>query len=692
MSSGSYNTRGNARRICGAMRVDILYPLPALGQFDALCCVLRRIREARDVVVAENTIDIEIADDYGCLRRGVWAEIPKFAVVTGENGVGKSQLLAALGAGLGVSPLTDPEHRVPSRGVSSALHPPCKAMIVGETYPPVSVCYQLSTWAVGDSTATEEQFHQRVESLYRRPERDPKDRVWESDPLYAGFAGHNSGASNGQPSLEEFRRRLNPLRVAAMNEHGVEIRPYSVPMLFLAYELLSADLRASAATEDEIEDRLGIPPCDALDAILNTAKLPFCVVRPPAPVASTYMRNQGVRYTLNLMRLDSGAHVGLSELSSGERVIISTLFWAFSAEGNGGVYRLLILDEPDAHLHPSLVEKFLNVVKREFVEKNGVRVIMTTHSPSTVAIAPEGSLFLMERTSAGIPRPTTRDVALKRLTAGVPALSVQYVNRRQVFVESPDDVGFYEALYRTRMNQAASEISLDFIAIGKGKGGGCELIKSVVQQLTIAGNPWVFGLIDRDDGRARDDNRVLLAGRRHSIENYIFDAIVLSAYLYQQRWIDGKFLELKPGETLFEWLRGDTARLASVCLTMSDRLLGAAAAIDERLCKHANGGGDSEEADVLADLNKVVDYKTGADKTGSATVNVKYVGGLEISQPSWLSLIRGHSLAKLATTAFPDLKRHKRELYKHIVGVTFGDHPSLVPADIAETFERIQAA
>jgi AAA15 family ATPase/GTPase len=46
------------------------------------------------------------------------------------------------------------------------------------------------------------------------------------------------------------------------------------------------------------------------------------------------------------------------------------------------------VDEFDAHLNPSIAEKFIEVIQTYFVNK-GVQVIMTTHSPSTVAFAKE---------------------------------------------------------------------------------------------------------------------------------------------------------------------------------------------------------------------------------------------------------------------------------------------------------------
>src|SRR5207247_9494265 len=104
--------------------------------------------------------------------------------------------------------------------------------------------------------------------------------------------------------------------------------------------------------------------------------------------------------------------------------------------------KIRLMNEPDAHLHHSMTRKFLDVIQNVFVNEKGVKVIMTTHSPSTVALAPEESIFLMNKTTPRIAK-ANKDEALRILTSGVPTLSINYENRRQVFVESKYDVEFY---------------------------------------------------------------------------------------------------------------------------------------------------------------------------------------------------------------------------------------------------------
>ena len=104
---------------------------------------------------------------------------------------------------------------------------------------------------------------------------------------------------------------------------------------------------------------------------------------------------------------------------------------------------MLLLDEPDAHLHPSMTTQFLDVISEVLVGKHGVRVIMTTHSPSTVALAPEGSLFELERGAKTVKKVTNRQDVISILTAGLITVSR---STKFCFVADEKDVEFYEAI------------------------------------------------------------------------------------------------------------------------------------------------------------------------------------------------------------------------------------------------------
>lgn len=81
----------------------------------------------------------------------------------------------------------------------------------------------------------------------------------------------------------------------------------------------------------------------------------------------------------------------LSDLSDGEKTIISLCF-ASLGESSLSSKKLLLLDELDAVLNPSLIQIFFSVIKRYFIDQ-GIMVIMTTHSPATIGLSPSDSKY-----------------------------------------------------------------------------------------------------------------------------------------------------------------------------------------------------------------------------------------------------------------------------------------------------------
>ena len=99
------------------------------------------------------------------------------------------------------------------------------------------------------------------------------------------------------------------------------------------------------------------------------------------------------------------------KLSSGESLILIILLWKFHAQKLKEEYeknnnpiqiktRILLLDEPDAHMHPSLIEDFLSLLSGNELLYLNLQVIITTHSPITVLLMPNNNLniFLMSKT------------------------------------------------------------------------------------------------------------------------------------------------------------------------------------------------------------------------------------------------------------------------------------------------------
>jgi|ERR1043165_1126764 ABC-type branched-subunit amino acid transport system ATPase component len=87
-----------------------------------------------------------------------------------------------------------------------------------------------------------------------------------------------------------------------------------------------------------------------------------------------------------------GQDISFQDLSSGERILCALAITVYQNEQNATFPELLLLDEIDASLHPSMVKHLLDVINRVFVA-NGCKVILATHSATTVALVDQKAVY-----------------------------------------------------------------------------------------------------------------------------------------------------------------------------------------------------------------------------------------------------------------------------------------------------------
>lgn len=173
-------------------------------------------------------------------------------------------------------------------------------------------------------------------------------------------------------------------------------------------------------------------------------------------------------YQAQLLQRD-GLPVSIEKLSSGEK----TLLWLALTIFNSQYYdseisftpKILLLDEPDAFLHPKMVLKMYNALE-SFSRSFNAIVLITTHSPTSVALAPDKSIYLVDNNSV---IEIEKDSAIADLLDGVTQISLNPNNRRQVFVESEYDVAIYQSIYAKLINRSElidPKISLSFLSSG----------------------------------------------------------------------------------------------------------------------------------------------------------------------------------------------------------------------------------
>lgn len=76
-----------------------------------------------------------------------------------------------------------------------------------------------------------------------------------------------------------------------------------------------------------------------------------------------------------------GLEIEIDIISSGEREIINFIFGLFLEELNDGI---VIIDEPELHLHPNWQKKLIQILKQETENKN-IQILFVTHSSSFIS-------------------------------------------------------------------------------------------------------------------------------------------------------------------------------------------------------------------------------------------------------------------------------------------------------------------
>ena len=115
----------------------------------------------------------------------------------------------------------------------------------------------------------------------------------------------------------------------------------------------------------------------------------------------------------------TGDSYSVKELSSGEKILLCLCLSAFNRDMGRRQPGLLLLDELDAVLHPSMISALIAGLKDQFVG-NGTRVIMATHSVTTVSLLNEGEIFRVVRSGNRVDvRSVTRAEAVAELSEGL---------------------------------------------------------------------------------------------------------------------------------------------------------------------------------------------------------------------------------------------------------------------------------
>jgi AAA15 family ATPase/GTPase len=338
--------------------------------------------------------------------------------------------------------------------------------------------------------------------------------------------------------------------------------------------------------------------------------------------------NENNRKELTLKNRTTGVHVNPVDLSSGEKVIIGLILKLFQTNYFNDLTfpDLIVLDEPDAYLHPEMSKLLIEVLYEIFVLQFGINVIFTTHSPSTIAVAPEDCIYELKNEPMTSLKKVSKNEALKILTENIPTLSIDYKNHKQVFVESPTDAYYYQGLFNRIKTDKKPVFNLYFISTGYGKSN-CSQVIELTNSLRKAGNTTSYGILDWDAGNKPADN-IYVHGfeNKYSIENFIYNPLYL-LILFIEEGCSNDVSELGFDKTYNQY---DLVKEP-----------------EENLQKYIEW------------FFKKIQEKSSSYKYENPGAN-EFAGGKVIQIPKWYNHANGHKILEpLLKKTFPSLNNHK---------------------------------
>ncbi|EHS51477.1 hypothetical protein PDO_1868 [Rhizobium sp. PDO1-076] len=634
------------------------------------------------------------------------ANLPTFTLVTGLNGSGKSQLLSGISSGSifnDVSPVPSdrfgspaPEYRTPialftaesfsghlsQRGTDDFNGLARRERIgrkVALTFKQIRE--EWVAWGRSRGLDTDElkkitiraHYHSREKSVIARhpviegPETEillllsdlqakavPKETIEPNTG--PDFGNGLIGNAEGRLGLPYFL-----LSEEDITHKALDPTPFfrsSIGPLFTRYRNLQLlNLMRRLQQEEGEETELPLTP-DAFNERYGPA---------PWKVVNDTLRQLGVDATIAspsptefdeyipVMTTQDGAVFPPDAMSTGERVILNLALCGYqvgNTSENIEPSKLVLLDEVDAPLHPAMVKIYLDIIDTVLVRHFHMHVIATTHSPSTVALFPGDTVYVMKKGVSG-PQPVAKSEAIADLVSGVPTLSVALEDRRQVFAESPVEANNLDQLYQILRPTLKSPISLQFIATGsKHDNSSRDNVQRIVRSLVDAGNKTAFGLIDWDLKNIPTDRvKVLAPGRRYALENLILDPLIIALAIYRKHPDVTDYYGFDESTSFTDLWRLDPTICQSTADKVTERVLGSAP---------------------------------------EKCVECRYCGGLTLQIDDRYLRMNAHKLESDVARAFPVFDSLTRggsgKLTNHMIELILRELPAVVPLEVSEAF------
>ena len=396
-------------------------------------------------------------------------------------------------------------------------------------------------------------------------------------------------------------------------------------------------------SDEEFEKIYGPKPWELINRMLSRAGLTYQVNHPEGT-------NKELDFKLHLKDVNTGTEIQVNDLSTGEKVLMSLALSIYNTKEETARPDVLLIDEPDAALHPEFSKVLVSAIEESIVKEAKVKVIISTHSPMTVALSPEESIFLMDK-QRSMPVQISKQQAVNILTKDLDNVRLSMENRRQVFVESQYDVQYYNRI--VKLIGTPLPTVPQFLPPKSSSGSNCDEVSSIVNALRGYGNDLVYGIKDFDTTN-HSNSYVLVLGenQRYAIDNYVFDPIYVAFLLVRERI-----------------LKTETLGLPALSYVQLSQL---------------------DDAGVQTMIDYVI-KSLGFDTGNSVTYTVQ--SGKQFKATQEYFLFRGHDLEdRIKDTRKPLWKIAQggdNVLKNHVLDTVWTDYPGFISTDFVDLFMKI---
>lgn len=181
---------------------------------------------------------------------------------------------------------------------------------------------------------------------------------------------------------------------------------------------LSMSSSPSDKTIDAHDRYASAPPWEIINEFLKAYTKGKYSITYPDPIPVAQFVNVTSSFKPELVNNEKAIPVPYDDLSSGEKVLFMLALCMFKANSTRSVFpKLVLLDEVDATLHPSMIKNLLAVINDVLLPK-GTRVILATHSPTTVSLVPEECIHVVNPSGPKRIDKMTKNEAIQVLTEG----------------------------------------------------------------------------------------------------------------------------------------------------------------------------------------------------------------------------------------------------------------------------------